>query len=234
MEALGLNPGFIIAQAVNFGLFAIAAYFLGWKPLMSMLDARAERIAKGLEDARIASESRATAEQEAERILSNARNEAQKIVAEARASAEERARPIVQAAEQDADRIRTEARARAEEAQSSALSGVRGQVVTLAIAAANRVIGEALSDKKQAEKVVNDFFTTSTVDLSGLGNNLNVTTALPLTDDEKKKIESSLGGSVSQWSVDPSILGGVVVRSGDRVVDGSVRASLGSLSASLN
>jgi F-type H+-transporting ATPase subunit b len=235
MEALGLNPGFVIAQLVNFGLFALLAYFVGWRPLMSMLDNRAEKIAKGLEDARVAAERRAVAETEAEKVLSNARAEAQRIVAEARASAEERARPIVHAAEADADRIRSEAQVRADEAQASALSGLRGQVVTLAIAAANRVIGDALKDKNQAEKVVNDFFSTSTVDLRGLsGDNIAVTTALPLTDAEKSKVEASLGGKVTQWNVDPSILGGIVVRAGDRVVDGSVRASLGSLSASLN
>jgi F0F1-type ATP synthase delta subunit len=61
-----------------------------------------------------------------------------------------------------------------------------------------------------------------------------VTTALPLTDDEKKDVEKKLGGSVAEWRVDPSILGGIIVRAGDKVVDGSVRANMTSLAASLN
>jgi F0F1-type ATP synthase delta subunit len=55
-----------------------------------------------------------------------------------------------------------------------------------------------------------------------------------LTDDEKKDVEKKLGGSVAEWRVDPSILGGIIVRAGDKVVDGSVRANMTSLAASLN
>lgn len=234
MEALGINAGFLIGQLVNFSLFAILMYLFAWKPLLAFLDARSEKIAQGLENARIAEEARGKAEEEAQKIIANARNEAQKITAEARASAEERAKPLIEAAQQDADKIRADAASRAEEARNSALAGVRGQVVTLAVAAANQVIGDALADKKRAEKVVTDFFTTSQVDMKNLGDNLVVTTALPLEAAEKDSIAKTLGGTVAEWKVDPSILGGVVVRAGDKVVDGSVRSRLGALAGSLN
>lgn len=233
MEQLGINLGFLIAQIINFSIIFLLLRAFAWGPLMRFLDRRSEQIAKGLEDARTAAEARAKAEQEAEKIRAEARAEAQKIIAEARSAAEERARPILQAAERDAEKIRADAKARAEEAQAAALSGVRGQVVNLAIAAANKLIGESL-DKKQQEKIVNEFFTKSTVDIKGLGDNLIVTTALPLTDAEKQNLSKSLGGSVSSWHVDPGILGGIVVRAGDKVVDGSVRARLTDLAGSLN
>jgi F-type H+-transporting ATPase subunit b len=233
MDALGINLGFFIAQVVNFSIFVLVVYFFGWRKLVPILDKRREDIAKGLEDARIASEARANAESEAQKILTDARAQAQKLVADARASAEERAKPIIQAAEADAEKIRTKANTDADELRNSALSGVRGQVVNLAMAAANKLIGEAM-DKKQQEKLVNDFFTKSASEVKNLGDNLVVTTALPLSDDEKKSVEKSLGGSVASWNVDPNILGGLVVRAGDRVVDGSIRSSMGSLSASLN
>ncbi|HLA43126.1 MAG TPA: F0F1 ATP synthase subunit B [Aggregatilineales bacterium] len=233
MEKLGINPGFLIAQIINFVLVFGLLYWFGWDKLMAFLDRRSEEIAKGLEDARIAAEARANAEADAQKIRADARAEAQKVIAEARASAEERARPIIQAAEEDAARIRAEAQERAREEREAALGNVRGQVVSLSIAAANKLIGEAM-DKKQQEKIVNEFFTTATTDIKGLGDGLEVTTALPLSDSEKSSISKSLGGSVATWHVDPSILGGIVVRAGDRVVDGSVRSNLISLSASLN
>jgi len=233
MEALGINGGFLFAQIVNFTIFAVALYFGAWGPLLKFLDDRREKVAKGLEDARIAAEARANAEKEAEKILQQARAEAQKITADARASAEERARPIIHAAEEEAGKIRADANERAQEAQSTALASVRGQVVTLAIAAANKLIGEAM-DKKQQEKIVNEFFTTSTTEIKGLGGNLVVTTALPLTDTEKKDLEKTLGGTVAEWRADPAILGGIVVRAGDKVVDGSVRSRMQNLAGSLN
>jgi F-type H+-transporting ATPase subunit b len=233
MDALGINLGFFIAQLINFGIIFLLLRAFAWGPLMRFLDKRSAEIAKGLEDAQVAAEARANAEAQAQKILADARAEAQKIVAEARAGAEERARPIVQAAEADAEKIRAEARIRAEEAQANALAGVRSQVISLAIAAANKLIGESM-DKKQQERIVREFFTTSATQIKGLGNNLVVTTALPLTDDEKKDVEKKLGGSVAEWRIDPSILGGIIVRAGDKVVDGSVRANMTSLAASLN
>lgn len=235
MDALGINFGFLLAQLINFGLFAGLAYALAWKPLVAFLDKRSEDIAKGLEDARVASEARANAEAEAKRIVEKARSEAQAIIAEARSSADERAKPIITAAEQEAEAIRQEARARAEEERIAALSNVRGQVVSLAMAAANRLIGESVKvDEKQRERIVTDFFATAATDIKGLSGNLVVTTALPLSDAERSNLEKSLGGKVSEWRVDPSILGGVIVRAGDKVIDGSVRSGLGAMSASLS
>lgn len=233
MEALGINGGFLLAQFVNFLLFAAVMYFAAWRPLLAMLDARSEKIAKGVEDARIAAEARANAESEAGRILADAQREAQKIIADARASAEERAKPIIQAAERDAQQIRDNARTQSEQAVTSALSEVRGQVIGLAMAATHKLIGESMT-KDQQEKVINNFFTTGGDQLKGLSGDLVVTTALTLTDAEKNNLAKQLGGNVTDWRVDPSILGGVVVRSGDKVVDASVRSSLGTLATSLN
>lgn len=231
MEALGINPGFLLAQIINFSIFAGVLYLFGWKPLLSFLDARSERIAKGLEDARVAEQARANAETEARKILDKARAEAQSIVAEARANAEERAKPIVTAAEEEANRIRQDAAVRAEEARNNALSEVRGQVVALAMAAAQRLVGPG--DAKQQERIVNEFFTNAATDIRGLSGNIVVTTALPLSESERSNLAKQLGGTVTEWRVDPAILGGVVVRAGDRVVDGSVRSNLNALQSSL-
>lgn len=233
MEKLGINLGFLIAQIINFLIvFGLMARF-AWKPLMDFLDKRSESIAKGLEDAREAADARANAEADAKKILDKARADAQQVVAEARARAEESAKPLLVAAEKEAEKIRQDAQGRAEEERLAALKDVRGQVVALAIAAANKLIGESM-DKKQQEKIVNEFFSTASVQIKGLSGDLVVTTALPLTDSEQSKLAKSLGGNITGWRVDPSILGGVVVRSGDKVIDGSVRASLGSLAGSLN
>jgi len=63
------------------------------------------------------------------------------------------------------------------------------------------------------------------------GSSAEVTSALPLTTEEqetvRKDILSSLGGTASiSFRVDPSILGGLIVRVGDRVIDCSVAGQL--------
>ncbi len=54
---------------------------------------------------------------------------------------------------------------------------------------------------------------------------------MPLTDEEREKVKADVlekvGGSASvSFKVDPGILGGLVIRVGDRVLDGSVAGKL--------
>ncbi len=61
-----------------------------------------------------------------------------------------------------------------------------------------------------------------------------VTTAIELTDAEKRTIEERLRRRFGEeldiaYTVDPSIIGGVIVRVGDKYIDGSVAARLESM-----
>jgi F-type H+-transporting ATPase subunit delta len=61
--------------------------------------------------------------------------------------------------------------------------------------------------------------------------NAIVTSAAPLTQDELRaltqRLEQQTGGRIAlDVQVDPSLLGGLVVRVGDRLIDGSVRGRL--------
>jgi len=65
-----------------------------------------------------------------------------------------------------------------------------------------------------------------------------VTSAFPLSDAQKQKItqslKSQLGCDVSLVTeTDASLIGGVVIRAGDLVIDGSAHAKLGSLAYAL-
>lgn len=62
----------------------------------------------------------------------------------------------------------------------------------------------------------------------------HVTSAVALTDDERKKLEKNLarrfGDEVeTEYELDPLLLGGVVVRVGDEVIDGSLAGKLAGL-----
>ena len=71
------------------------------------------------------------------------------------------------------------------------------------------------------------------------GASAEVTSALPLTSAEqetvKKDVAAKLGAAASvAFKVDPTILGGVVIRVGDKILDGSVAGKLEGLRASLH
>jgi F-type H+-transporting ATPase subunit b len=233
LDALGINVGFLLSQLFNFGLiFGLLTLFL-WRPIINALDARAEKIARGLEDAAAAANARRNAEADAETIRQGARSEVNRIVEEGRARAEEVARAIEAEARTEADRIRQEARVSAEAERNAELAGLRGQVAAISMAVAQRLIGASMDESRQ-RALVDEFFTNVPQNARNLSGAVTVISAMPLSEAEQARITGELGASDVTFTVDPSILGGLVVRVGDRVIDGSVRNNLSELSARLN
>jgi F-type H+-transporting ATPase subunit b len=233
VDALGINLGFFIAQLVNFGLIFFLLARFAWPKVIDMLDERAERIAKGLEDARAAEEARENAEREKEKLLAQARSDGQKSLEEARQRGEDQGDQLLAEARKDAETIRQQARVQAEEERNRILSDTRQQVIEIAMAAAQRVVGESLADEKRQRAVIKDFFAAVPAEAKGLGEKITVVSALPLTDDELAQVKKVTGADSVDNKVEPAILGGLILRAGDKVVDGSVRGDLSSLSSQL-
>lgn len=233
LTPLGINSGFLIAQIINFLIIFLALTFGLWRPMRNMLDARAAKIQKGLEDAAVAANARKNAEAEAETIRTSARAEVGKAIEEGRLRGEEVRKQVIAEANAEAEKIRADARAAAASERDAELAGLRGQVAAIAIAAANKLIGEAMDEKRQ-KALIDDFFAKVPDRAKKLGGKVEVVSAMPLSEAEQKKVRSEVGSDDVTFVVDPSILGGLIVRSGERVVDGSVRSGLNELASRLN
>ncbi len=245
MEKLGLNLGFLLIQILSFGIIFVVLRAWVYKPILNMLDKRRQTIAQGLEDARVASEARANAERESSKILAEAQAKAVEVVREATERAVAVAREVRASAETETSKVREQAMAEINQERDRVLSEVRGQIAALAIAATQKLIGESLDEKRQ-HALLAEFFSGvksgKLVVLEGetvLGESAEITSALPLTGEEQEAVKrdllSRLGAGASiAFRVDPAILGGLVVRVGDRVVDGSVAGQLQNLRQSLN
>jgi F-type H+-transporting ATPase subunit b len=234
MDALGINLGNLIVQIVNFTIVMLVLRALVWGPLVRNLEARRERIAKGLEDARAAEQARANAERDAQRLIDERRAEASRFVDEGRSRGEEQAKAVLEEARREAESIRTRARQEAVEERNAVLGEVRQQVAQIAMAAAERVVGQTLSgDAAKSQAIISDFLSRASDQMRNLGSDITVTSALPLNAQEQAAIRQQTGAANVTFNVDPSILGGLVVRAGDRVIDGSVRANLNKLGAQM-
>ena len=242
MLPLGIVPGLLLAQIINFIILMLVLRVIALKPMMAMLNRRKESIAKGLEDARKAEERLANIEKDYQERMDAARADAQKMVADMTANAEKNAAAIVAKANEDATKIKATAQDDAETERNKALADLRSQVVTLSMAAANKLIGASLDEQRQ-RALVDEFFSGVKAGkvvllepgVGGAGK-AEVTSALPLSDAEQSTIKGDLAGrgaSDVEFKVDPRILGGLVVRVGDRVVDASVSGQLESLKQSL-
>lgn len=244
MEALGINLGYFIVHLLNFIIVMIVLNAWAYRPIVNLLQQRRERIAQGLEDARIASEARANAEREAQRVIAEAQTEANRRVSEATERAEKAAADMRAAADEERGRVLRSAQEDAALERNRILADLRGQVAALAIAAAQRVIGDTLDVRRQ-HALIQEFFSgiragkiTVLEGQNVSGEAAEVTSALPLTPEEqdvvKRDIAARLGGSPAVvFRVNPDILGGLILRVGDKVVDASVAGRLEGLRANL-
>ncbi|MEW5868683.1 MAG: F0F1 ATP synthase subunit B [Chloroflexota bacterium] len=244
MDKLGINGGFLLFQIFNFTIVMVLLYAWAYKPILNMLENRKRKIAQGLEDARVAEQARENAEVDARAILAKAQSEAAEKVREATERAEAVHREALAQAEGEAAKAREAALADVAQERERILSDIRGQVAALAMAATQKLVGEAL-DKKRQHALIDEFFSgvkagkVVVLEEAELrGASAEITSALPLTEDEKeivrKDIVSKVGGQTVTFRVDPAILGGLVVKVGDKVLDGSVSGQLDNLRQSLS
>lgn len=244
MDALGINLGYILVQILNFAIMLIVLRAWVYEPLINMMAKRKASIEQGLEDARVAAQARANAEKEAEKVLLDAQTKAGEIVAEARTRADAQARDIKADAEADALKIKADAQTGLEQERSRILGDLRGQVAAISMAATQKLVGEALDQKRQ-QALLQEFFSGvksgKVVVLEGAalkGTSAEVTSALALSDEEKETVKSQVlakAGDLAEvtFREDPAILGGLVIQVGDKVLDGSVAGKLNAMRESL-
>ena len=233
MEGLGINLGYLIMQVFLLIILVLLMKQFAYGPITRMLDERQARIAKGLEDARQAAIARDNADAEAKTILDEARAEAAQIRSEATVQAEETAEGITARANEQSKEIIAATQDDAVEERNRILADLRGQVAAIAIAAANKLVGESLDEKRQRD-ILADCFAKVPADVAALqGESAVVTSALPLTNKEQSSIKKTLSVEDITFKVNPSILGGLVIRVGDQVVDDSVANQMTGLSESL-
>jgi len=243
MAALGINLGLLIVQIIAFIIVFLTLNAWVYQPMLNMMESRKQKIAQGLEDARVAAEARANAEKEAAKVIADAQTEASKIVREATERASLAGQDVKATAEAEAAKAREAAVAEAEVERNRILGDLRGQVAGLAIAAANKLVGESLDEKRQ-RALLDEFFSGvksgKLIVLDGAnfqGESAQVTSALPLSQDEEQAVRrdvlSKAGAKEVHFRVDPSILGGLVIRVGDKVLDSSIAGKLEGLRQNL-
>jgi F-type H+-transporting ATPase subunit b len=244
LARLGINPIYLLSQIVVFAVLAFLLSKLLYNPVLNMLEKRKDRIAKGLEDARAAEEARAKADEAAAEIMEEARKKAQQVVAEASNSAEQVRANIRVQAEEEARGIMAQAREDAQLERNKILAEMRGQIGLLAMAAAQKIVGETLDQKRQLA-LVQEFFSGIRAgkiavleDVRLAGESAVVTSALPLDAEEQASYKSILkahlgAGTEVAFRTDPSILGGVTVQVGAQVLDDSVAGKLDELKGRL-
>jgi F-type H+-transporting ATPase subunit b len=141
----------LIGQSITFAIFVWFCLKFVWPPIMNALHARKTAIADGLAAAEKGQHDLELAKEHVKQELKDAKAQAAEIIAQAHRHAAE----IVDEAKTDAkaegERIIISARAEIEQETNLAREQLRGQVVTLALSGAGKVLERELDDKAHAD-----------------------------------------------------------------------------------
>ena len=140
-----LDPGLFIWTIITFLLLCYVLTKFAWKPLLQVLESRENDIRKSLDDAEKAKIELDRLSDESEKIISEAKSNAQEIRNEAKAAAEKIKSDLKVKTEQELETLKNEAEAQIQVEKDKAISEIRQEVVTLTISVAEKVIGKNLS-----------------------------------------------------------------------------------------
>ncbi|MGD2113344.1 MAG: F0F1 ATP synthase subunit B [Gammaproteobacteria bacterium] len=141
----------LIGQTITFIVFVWFCMKFIWPPIMHALDERRKQIADGLSAAERGKHEKELAEERAREILRDAKAQAGEIISRA----DKRASEIIDEAKVDAraegSRIKSAAQAELEQEVNRVKENLRGQVVSIALAGAGKVLEREVSESTHAE-----------------------------------------------------------------------------------
>lgn len=145
LTGLVVHPFWVVVSIVNFLviLYLLRRYL--WAPILTVLANRAEKIREGLAMAEAARAERERMEAEVERLLADARREAQAIAERTTKAAEAAAADIAAQAKAEAERIRERGREDAKQLHDQALAQLRSELAGMVVLAASRVLGREVN-----------------------------------------------------------------------------------------
>lgn len=153
LETLGIHFPSLLIYLVNFLLVLVLLRLFAYRPILRLMDQRAERIRESLEASEQAREAAASSQEAVEAQLVEARREAQRIVEQAREAAERYRAEEMERARNEAETFVSRARADIERERDAAVEEVRSNFADLAMTAAERVVRRSL-DRQAHEELI--------------------------------------------------------------------------------
>ncbi|RMF09382.1 MAG: ATP synthase F0 subunit B [Candidatus Neomarinimicrobiota bacterium] len=147
------DPGLFIWTILTFLVLLYLLAKFAWKPLLGMLEKRENLIRQSLADAEKARAELEKIQSESEALLAQARDEAQTIVKNGKDTAERMKADIVAAAEEKARQLKLDAEAQISAARDQALAEIKAEVVDLSVDIARKLIRKNLTAQDNQELI---------------------------------------------------------------------------------
>lgn len=153
LEALGIDWKLFVAQGIAFLILVAVLGKFVYPSLMKAIDARRDQIEAGMKEAKEAEEALVKAEAKVAKLLTEARKEADDILARTQKEAAEVVAEAEGKAKTRAEQIVADARAQLDLDVAKAREALKKDTIELVALATERVVGEKLDERKDAELV---------------------------------------------------------------------------------
>ncbi len=150
---LDVNPGLIIWTVVTFIILLFILKKIAWKPILGALDERENFIKDSLEKSEQARQEALVLLEENKANLARTEEEAQKIINQGREMAEKLKAQILAESDSKAKKMIQDATAEINRKNEEAFANLKNQVADIAIQAAEKLLKENLDKEKQIDLV---------------------------------------------------------------------------------
>lgn len=160
-----VTPGFglVFWTAITFLILLFILKKFAWKPILGAVSSREESIKDALAAAEAARREMENLQADNERILQEARAEREAMLKEARDMKNKMITDAKDEAKQAADKMIAQAQEAIQSEKKAAIAELKGQVASLSLEIAEKVVKHELSNKGQQEKLVEDMLGKATL-----------------------------------------------------------------------
>jgi F-type H+-transporting ATPase subunit b len=139
--------GNLLWQCLAFAVLIFLLYRLAYKPVLNMLDERANRIRESMEQAEQIKAANQEAAKRAEQIIGEAQQQTRDILAQANQMSQRTIAAAQAEAREQRDKLVADARAQIQADTQRAKEELQSEVARLAIMAATKVVGRSLDSQ---------------------------------------------------------------------------------------
>lgn len=153
LGTLGINLKLFIAQLVNFAIVLFVLWKWAWKPILKVLDERAKRVERSIEDAKRIEEEMKALDKKRNELLREAEQGAQAIIAEAGRVATAQRAAEMEKTKSEVSKLLARGKIELVQEKEQMVRAARAELSELVVAAAEKVLVEKLDAKRDEELV---------------------------------------------------------------------------------
>lgn len=147
LAKIGIKPGVLIAQIINFLILVIILYKLAYKPVLNLLKERSDKISKSMKHAEEVEKNLKKTEEDYENKMKEAYKEAQAVLEKARKEADENRVKIIEEAKMETDRSVNKAKTEIAAEKDKMLSEAKKELSELLIMSVKKVVAQGIDEK---------------------------------------------------------------------------------------